>query len=148
MRILTFTLISIILLSFNASPIQIWLTNFDQAKMHASKQNKKILLNFSGSDWCGNCIRLDKTLFQSEEFANFSKENLVLLRADFPAKKKNQLSEEQVTHNEALAEKYNKKGAFPTILVLDENGKVLGQMKQPQNEISDYINDLKQLINQ
>lgn len=104
-----------------------WHTNFEEAKQVAGREHKFILLNFSGSDWCGPCIKMKKEVFESEEFLSLAQEKLVLIRADFPRQKKNQLSPEQKTHNEALAEKYNPGGKFPFTLLLDENGKVIRQ---------------------
>jgi thioredoxin-related protein len=102
-----------------------WLTNFDAAKEIAGKDNKFILLNFSGSDWCAPCIKMKQEVFQNEAFMSIADKQLVLIRADFPRSKKNQLSKEQKAHNEALAEKYNPLGKFPYTLLLDKNGKIL-----------------------
>jgi len=122
-----------------------WITDFETAKAQAAKEGKSILMSFSGSDWCGNCIRLDKTLFQSEEFKKFASEHLVLLKLDFPAKKKNKLSDEQTKHNEALAEKFNKKGVFPTTLVLNEKGELIKPMTYPLSSVADYLSNLTTL---
>ena len=102
-----------------------WLTNFDAAKDKAVKENRYILLNFSGSDWCAPCIKMKKEVFESEAFLTRAETQLVLVRADFPRSKKNQLSGEQIKHNEALAEKYNPLGKFPYTLLLDANGSVI-----------------------
>lgn len=103
----------------------VWLTNFDVAKETAATEYKYILLNFSGSDWCGPCIKLKQEVFESERFQVLAQEKLVLLRADFPRHKKNQLSKEQISHNEMLAEKYNPSGKFPLTLLLSADGKVI-----------------------
>lgn len=121
----------------------VWLTNLEEAQIQAKKQGKLILLNFSGSDWCGNCKRLHKTLFESAEFQTYSTKNLILLNLDFPAKKKNRLSKEQSEYNDKLAEKYNKKGVFPQVFVLDSDGKVVGNLEYPQKDPQTYINTLK-----
>ncbi|GAB4018308.1 hypothetical protein GCM10028808_52440 [Spirosoma migulaei] len=102
-----------------------WELNFDQAKTEAAQSHKFILLNFSGSDWCGPCIKLKKTIFESAEFNQYAADHLVLVRADFPRLSKNQLDARQIAHNETLAEKYNKQGKFPLTVLLDANGKVL-----------------------
>ncbi len=102
-----------------------WLTNMTTAKEVAAKENKHILLNFSGSDWCGPCIKMKKEVFESESFLNLAEKQLILVRADFPRSKKNKLSDEQTKHNEALAEKYNPSGKFPLTVLLDANGKVI-----------------------
>lgn len=102
-----------------------WLSNFDEAKAIATRENKLILLNFSGSDWCGPCIRMKKEVFETDAFQSVAAERLVLLQADFPRSKKNKLSSEVVKHNEKLAEKYNPLGKFPYTLLLDSNGNVI-----------------------
>ncbi|MDR6845530.1 thioredoxin family protein [Flavobacterium granuli] len=105
---------------------QNWNTNFEDAKAKAEKENKKILLVFSGSDWCGPCMKLDKTVWKSSEFQEEADENWVIYKADFPKKKANQLSPELTESNNKLAEKYNKNGSFPLVLLLDKKGKVIG----------------------
>lgn len=107
------------------SPSVTWLGDFSQAKTEATQKHKLILINFSGSDWCGPCIRLRKEILESGAFVNYASDHLVLVRADFPRQKKNQLSKEQVKLNEALADKYNTEGKFPYTLLIDENGKIL-----------------------
>jgi thioredoxin-related protein len=102
-----------------------WVGDFNAAKTEAAQKHKLILINFSGSDWCGPCIRLRKEILESAAFESYAADNLVLVRADFPREKKNQLSKEQVKLNEALADKYNADGKFPYTLLVDENGKIL-----------------------
>lgn len=102
-----------------------WLTDFGAAKEMAAKENKYILLNFSGSDWCAPCIKMKAEVFEAQPFLSLAENHLILVRADFPRSKKNQLSKEQTKHNEALAERYNPSGAFPLTLLLDANGKVI-----------------------
>lgn len=114
-------LIAAILFSANGS----WLTSLDAAKHIASKEDKYVLLNFSGSDWCGPCIRMKKEVFESEAFMKLADERLVLVRADFPRSKKNALPPDLVKSNEALAEKYNPEGKFPFTLLLDASGRVV-----------------------
>lgn len=104
---------------------QVWSTNFNETQKQAKISHQLILVNFSGSDWCGPCIRLREEIFQSSQFEKYAATNLLLVRADFPRQKKNQLTKEQVKLNEALAEKYNKNGRFPFTLLVDEDGKVL-----------------------
>lgn len=103
----------------------VWLTDMDKAKTEARESHRAILLNFSGSDWCVPCIRMEKEIFHSKVFTDFSAANLVLVNADFPRLKKHALSKEQTTRNEALAEQYNPEGRFPFTLLLDAGGRVL-----------------------
>lgn len=102
-----------------------WLDNFNTAKDRAAKDHKYILISFSGSDWCAPCIKMKKEVFEHESFADLAEKKLVLVRADFPRSKKNQLPGEQIKHNEALAEKYNPSGKFPFTVLTDSNGKVI-----------------------
>jgi thioredoxin-related protein len=114
----------LILFSFFSTSIQ-WLVDFEEAKSSAAERGKYILLNFSGSDWCGSCIKMKKEVFESDAFSAIAEEKLILLRADFPRSRKNQLSKEQIKHNELLAEKYNPKGKFPLTLLLDDKGEII-----------------------
>ena len=116
-----------------------WLGDFNEAKTEAVLQHKLILINFSGSDWCGPCIRLRKEILESDAFVNYAAGHLVLVRADFPRQKKNQLSPEQVNLNDALADKYNADGKFPYTLLVDENGKVLYQWDGFPNESAEQF---------
>lgn len=120
-----------------------WLADFSQAKTEASQQHKLIVLNFSGSDWCGPCIKLKKDVFESSEFTAFSEANLILLRADFPRLKKNQLPKEQQDKNDALAEKYNPNGEFPLTVLLNQDGKVLREWKGYQGNKEQFIAEIK-----
>ncbi len=102
-----------------------WQPDFQKAQKQAKENHQLILLNFSGSDWCGPCIRMKKEIFESAFFSSFADSNLVLVNADFPRSKKHQLPKEQQEQNNKLAEKYNPSGKFPFTLLLDEEGKVL-----------------------
>lgn len=102
-----------------------WLGDFEKAKTEATQANKYILLNFCGSDWCIPCIKLKKDIFESEEFKTFATSHLVLVRADFPRLKKNQLDKKQTAVNEGLADKYNPEGKFPLTILIDAKGKVV-----------------------
>lgn len=121
-----------------------WEPDFENAKKIAKEKHELILLNFSGSDWCGPCIILRKDYIDSDTFQNMAKDNLVMVNADFPRKKKNQLSPEQIKRNEALAEKYNKQGQFPYTLLLDANGKVLKTWAgKPEGSVEKWTQEIK-----
>ena len=96
-----------------------------EAEQIAKREHRHILLNFSGSDWCGPCMRLHNEIFESEVFTKMADSQLVLVNADFPRKKKNQLSAQQQEINNSLADKYNSQGKFPYTVLLDADGKVL-----------------------
>ena len=142
MKTLLFTVS--ILLSIPAA----WLTDFQDAQTQAKQSHKLILLNFAGSDWCAPCIKITRDIFEQEVFSQYAENNLLLVRADFPRLKKNQLAPNQKAHNEKLAETYNPKGKFPLTLLLDHDGKILKSWdgyagESPQNfikEIEEYRN--------
>lgn len=100
----------------------VWTTDLPKAQAQAKAENKMLLVDFTGSDWCPPCMALKKTVFSSAEFAAFAKTNLILVEVDFPRHKK--LSPALQKANEGLAEKF-KAEAFPTILVFDSKGKQL-----------------------
>jgi len=112
-------------LMLNFAPQATWLGNFHDATVEAARSHKLIIVNFSGSDWCIPCIRLTKEILGSSTFEKYASEHLILVHADFPRLKKNQLSKEQIKLNEELADKYNPNGNFPYTLLVDEKGKVL-----------------------
>jgi thioredoxin-related protein len=85
--------------------------------------NKPLLILFSGSDWCKPCIKLRTNIIETETFMNFAKSHLILINADFPYHKK--IEAEIQNQNEQLAEKYDKEGAFPKIVIIDKNQKVI-----------------------
>jgi thioredoxin-related protein len=128
----------IILFSFSMQS-QNWHTNIEDAKALAKAENKKIILVFSGSDWCAPCIKLDKNVWQSDIFKQTADEKWVLVKADFPKKKGNALSPELTENNKKLAEKYNKSGNFPFVLVLDNEGKVLAANGYKNISAEDYV---------
>ncbi|MBE5321908.1 thioredoxin family protein [Pedobacter sp. MR2016-19] len=123
-----------------------WMGNFTEAQKQAKATHKQILINFSGSDWCGPCIRLRKEILESESFEQYAAANLLLVRADFPRQKKNQLPKEQIKLNEALAEVYNKDGKFPFTVLVDENGKVLKSWDGfPGESPQDFVSEIDKL---
>ncbi|UMB54619.1 thioredoxin family protein [Lutibacter sp. A64] len=121
---------------------QEWQTDIKVAKEIASKENKPIILVFQGSDWCAPCIKLDREIWSTDTFKKYANENYVMLKADFPRRKKNTLSEKQTKSNALLAEKYNKQGFFPFVVVLNSNGKVLGESSYKKTTPENYIKEL------
>ena len=124
-----------------------WETDFLKAKEVAQAEHKFILLNFSGSDWCGTCIRMHKEIFDAHAFSGYANDYLVLLKADFPRLKKNKLSKEQQTKNDQLAEIYNREGKFPLTLLLSPDGKVLKWWDGlPHISADDFVNEIKAVV--
>ena len=125
-----------------------WSGDFSVAQKQAALEHKLIMINFSGSDWCGPCIRLRTEILESAVFENYAADHLVLVRADFPRQKKDQLSKEQVKLNEALADKYNPDGKFPYTLLVDENGKVLKAWDGFPDETADqFVAQVSAVVN-
>lgn len=124
---------------------------FGQQKSFASSietaktENKKVLLYFSGSDWCAPCVKFKKFIVNTPEFQTFATENLVIYNADFPRLSKNKLAKEVEKENETLADKYNSKGIFPLILLLDSDGNVVKKWEEfPKETVEEFIGKLKE----
>lgn len=125
-----------------------WENDFEKAKQQAVSEKKYILLNFSGSDWCGPCIRLHKEIFESEAFEELASKKLILVNADFPRLKKNQLSKSQQQQNEKLADMYNAAGSFPFTVLLTAEGKLVKAWEGfPKNGAPEFIENLSLAAN-
>ena len=120
-----------------------WGDNFEEAKKESASKGRPILVDFTGSDWCGWCIKLKNEVFSKQAFKDFAAENLVLFVADFPSRKK--LSEDVKKQNDALQEKYGIRG-YPTILLLDKDGKELARTGYQSGGPEAYVTHLKELI--
>lgn len=101
-----------------------WQTDYKAALKQAVASNKPILVDFTGSDWCGWCIKLDKETFSQPEFAKYANEKLVLMEADFPQGKAQSAAVKK--QNDELQEKFNVEG-FPTLVLLDKHGKEIAR---------------------
>lgn len=121
---------------------QNWETDLDSAKNIAFEKNENIILVFQGSDWCAPCIKLDRNVWSTTEFKEYALDHYVMLQADFPRKSQNALSEDQQKKNNKLAEKYNSNGIFPLVVILDNQGKVLGETGYKNSTPSEYIAEL------
>ena len=118
-----------------------WLTDLDEGIKVAKADKKAILVDFTGSDWCGWCIRLKKEVFDQKEFAAVSKD-FVLVELDYPQKKKQ--SAEEKAKNKALAEKFAIEG-FPTIMLLDSDGQPFAQTGYQEGGPAKYLAHLAEL---
>ena len=117
--------------------------SFEAAQKQAAAESKKILLVFSGSDWCGPCIKMDKNLWSQPDFQAYAAKALVFFKADFPRRKKNQLSSEQQKVNNQLAEIYNPEGYFPRVLLLDAQGSIIKQFTYDDRSPTAFIQALE-----
>ena len=118
-----------------------WLTDLDEGIAVAKADKKAILVDFTGSDWCGWCIRLKKEVFDQKEFAAASKD-FVLVELDYPQKKKQ--SAEEKAKNKALSEKFAIEG-FPTIMLLDSDGQPFAQTGYQEGGPAKYLAHLAEL---
>lgn len=132
-------IVTLLLISAIVVNAQEWQTDLEKSKAIAKEKNRNIILVFSGSDWCAPCMKLENEILSSEEFKTYAKDHFVLLRADFPEKKKNRLSDEQQKKNNMLAEKYNLHGYFPFVVVLDFKGNILGTTGYKKVSSEEYI---------
>lgn len=123
-RILALTLAVLVSIGTWASADE-WLTDYAQALTTAKAQSKPVLIDFTGSDWCGWCIKLDREVFSKEEFKNYAAQKLILLKVDFPRRKA--LPAREQAQNEQLATQYGIQG-FPTVVVLKPNGSKAGEL--------------------
>lgn len=101
-----------------------WGTDYNAALASALKENRNVLLDFTGSDWCGWCVKLKKDTFDQPAFKEYADKNLVLVEIDFP-QGKSQKSEVK-RQNESLQQQYQVQG-FPTLVLLDPQGKIIKQ---------------------
>tara|TARA_R110002051_G_scaffold104634_4_gene177451 strand:+ start:148 stop:582 length:435 start_codon:yes stop_codon:yes gene_type:complete len=125
---------------------QNWHKNYNEALEASKKNHKPIVLVFSGSDWCAPCIKLDKDIWQSEEFKKYASEHYELYKADFPRRKANVLSDEISKENKILAEKYNDKGFFPLVVVINSENKVVGKTGYKKVTPTEYISILNSFL--
>jgi protein disulfide-isomerase len=110
-----------------------WQTDYGKALQMAKSQNKQVLLDFTGSDWCGPCIELRKQVFSRPEFRAYADKNLILVEVDYPQRKKQ--SAELKKQNEKLSQQYgiDEKG-FPTVVLLDPAGKKVREFTGNEGE--------------
>lgn len=122
-----------------------WLEDYDLALQTASNEEKIVLINFTGSDWCGWCKKLVAEVFSKPEFANYANKNLVLLMLDFPSNFK-ELPANVQKERQQLQEKYKVRG-YPTILLTNAQGEVIAQTGYQAGGAEKYVEHLAELIN-
>ena len=102
-----------------------FLTDFETAKKKAAKEDKPLLVKFTGSDWCLPCMKLDKEVFSKKDFKKAVEKDFVVVILDFPRKK--ELPAEQTKANKEVAKKYGL-NSYPTVMLMDQKGKVFKSM--------------------
>lgn len=104
-----------------------WMQTYDAALDLSKQQKKPVMIYFTGSDWCAPCIQLDRELFYTKKFKDFSDQNLIMLEVDIP-RQQDLLSDEKMSENLYLKQKY-KVNSFPTLLFVNHKGKVFAEKK-------------------
>jgi protein disulfide-isomerase len=119
-----------------------WGDNYTKAKAQAKAEKKLLLLDFTGSDWCGWCIKLNKEVFSQQEFKDYAAKNLVLMEVDFPQTKPQAAPLKQ--QNARLQAQYKIQG-FPTIVVLNGEGKKVGELGYQPGGPAAFIAELDKM---
>ncbi|MCK4563752.1 MAG: thioredoxin family protein [Verrucomicrobia bacterium] len=121
-----------------------WETDFAKGSAKAKAEGKYMLIDFSGSDWCSWCVKLDKEVFSQAAFKEYAKENLVLVLADFPLDKSKQSAELQKKNNE-LKEKFGIR-RYPTVYILSPEGKAVSKTGYQAGGPEAYVDYIKKVI--
>lgn len=125
----------------------VWFADFDLATAAAKEQGKDLLVDFTGSDWCHWCIKLDEQIFEHEEFLNPVQKKFVLLKLDYPNGEEAKAAVPSPERNAELAAKY-KVGGYPTILLMTAEGEVFGQTGYQDMTPEEYVLDLGKLTSE
>jgi thioredoxin-related protein len=119
-----------------------WMTDLKVAQDRAYAENRLVLLNFTGSDWCGWCIKLKNEVFNTPEFNAFAERHLMLVEVDFPKRKP--LAPQQLAANKALGNRYGIQG-YPTIVLLNSKGNEVGRLGYVQGGPKAFLAQVRQL---
>lgn len=138
-------LFGLVLLALLTSPqlfADDWSSDLTKSQEKAKAEHKMVLLDFTGSDWCGWCIKLHDEVFSKPKFKSYAKDKLILVEVDFPQRK--HLSKKVTDQNAELANQYGIKG-YPTIIVLDSEGKKIGQLSYMEGGPEAFVAELEKL---
>ncbi len=120
-----------------------WTTDLEKAIETAKTENKSVLVNFTGSDWCKWCFKLSSEVFSQDEFKEYADENLILVKVDFP--RSILQSNETKAYNQSLAQKFGVQG-FPTIIIINSSGKPVAKTGYQAGGAGNYINHIKSYL--
>ncbi|MCX6231099.1 MAG: thioredoxin family protein [Bacteroidetes bacterium] len=129
--------------SANAS---IWFDSFEKTLSVAKEKKLSVLLFFTGTDTCTNCIKMRENIINSQAFTEYSKQSFVMMAVDYPNAKANKLSPGRIKKNKELVRKYNPSGKVPQIVVLDVNGSVKATANYVDIPVSEYLPQFKALL--
>lgn len=142
-KIVSFFLFLLTSLSMSLNAASGWETDFEKAQERAKAEGKPMLLDFTGSDWCGWCIKLDEEVFSKSDFKRYADDNLILVELDFPAKKKQ--SKRVAEQNRNLQERFGVRG-YPTIILLDSEGQEIARTGYKKGGAKKYVEHLESLL--
>ena len=120
-----------------------WTANLEKAIEKAKAENKAVLVNFTGSDWCKWCFKLSDEVFSQDDFKEYADENLILVKLDFP--RSISQSSETKAYNQSLAQKYGVQG-FPTILIFNSQGKPVAKTGYQAGGAANYVNHIQSFL--
>ena len=138
---MVYTLLALFVLSSSSSlqSAEGWITDYEAAKKQAAKEGKDILMDFTGSDWCGWCIKLKNEVFSKEAFKKEAPKHFVLLELDYPKRK--QLAPALKAQNDKLRTEFAIQG-YPTIMLTDATGKAYARTGYQAGGPESYIKHL------
>ena len=134
-----FLIVFLFLTSISAD--QLWITDFDVALEKAKENEKYLLIEFSGSDWCPPCIRLNNEVFKTDLWKKWADENVISVLIDFP--KSGQSNKDKIK-NELVAKNLNVT-YFPTIVILNKNGEEMFRTGYKSGGPEKFISHLENL---
>jgi thioredoxin-related protein len=120
-----------------------WMTDYSAALAKAKAENKPLFVKFTGSDWCGWCIRMDKEILDKRAFKTYAEANVVRVYLDFPSKKPQ--PEALKAQNERLQRQFGVRG-FPTVVVLSPEGTEIGRMGYMRGGPQPFLDELKGIV--
>jgi len=121
----------------------IWTTDLGKAIETAKTENKAVLVNFTGSDWCKWCFKLSDEVFSQNEFKKYAYENLILVKVDFP--RTIQQSNQTKAYNQSLAQKFGVQG-FPTIVIINSQGKPVAKTGYQAGGAANYVKHIQSYL--
>ncbi len=120
-----------------------WSTDLAKAQARAKAEGKTVLLNFTGSDWCGWCIKLRRDVFLKPDFEAYARTNLVLVEVDFPKRKP--LAPETRKANQRLAQQFQVQ-SYPTLILLDSKGAKLGAVSYANGGTKTFVAEVEKIL--
>ena len=142
-KVILGTFIALALIGATAGEASLWLTDFSKAQAQAKADKKLVLLDFTGSDWCGWCMKLDREILATPEFKRFADEHLVLVKIDFPMHRPQPADER--ARNAELAARFQVQG-YPTLVLLNAGAKPCGTLGYMRGGPGAFIDQLNSLI--